>query len=526
MNRYAAYVRVSSEEQVTGYSIEAQKRAVEAWITAQGGQLVKLYVEEGVSGKTTDRPAFIQMRQDARQHKFDALVVHKFDRFARNRTDALAVKSLLRHDYGIKVFSVSEPSEDSDGPIGALIEGIMESVAEWYSRNLAAEVAKASKEKATQGFHNNKPPFGYKRVEKELVPDPEEVPGVMLAFEMYSAGQYGYADIARILNEHGYSSKSGRQFQKDTVREILRNPIYIGKVRYQETRYNSDGSRNFLAPVEWHEGRHEGIVSTDLFDRCASVREERYGHHQPYSRYHPYVLRGLVYCYSCCSNPPERANFPSWGKMSCHTRKDRNVAHYRCGSKPQGFQCDQKEVQTALIDEQVVGLLSTLKPPSNWQDKLLTTMGNLLGEQSLEQRLTEIKQAIERMDFRWDRGFITDATDYVEKRLKLQQELEQLAPPDQELAEAADLLANFETHWLGCGADVEKQHQLVKLILERVYVQDERVVAVTLKSNFHIILGHEGSETKYIEVDPMVYEWALRGSNPRPYGCEPYALTS
>jgi len=306
MNRYAAYVRVSSEEQVTGYSIEAQKRAIESWITAQGGQLVKLYVEEGVSGKTTDRPAFIQMRQDARQHKFDALVVHKFDRFARNRTDALAVKSLLRHDYGIKVFSVSEPSEDSDGPIGALIEGIMESVAEWYSRNLAAEVAKASKEKATQGFHNNKPPFGYKRLEKdfgykrlekELVPDPEEVPGVMLAFEMYSAGQYGYADIARILNEHGYSSKSGRQFQKDTVREILRNPIYIGKVRYQETRYNSDGSRNFLAPVEWHEGRsrHEAIVSTDLFDRCASVREERYGHHQPYSRYHPYVLRGLVY---------------------------------------------------------------------------------------------------------------------------------------------------------------------------------------------------------------------------------------
>ena len=64
--------------------------------------------------------------------KFDALIVHKFDRFARNRTDALAIKSLLRRDYNIKVFSASEPSEDSDGAIGALIEGIMESAAEWY----------------------------------------------------------------------------------------------------------------------------------------------------------------------------------------------------------------------------------------------------------------------------------------------------------------------------------------------------------------------------------------------------------
>ena len=526
MNRYAAYVRVSSEEQVTGYSIEAQKRAVEAWVSAQGGQLVRVYVEEGVTGRTTDRPAFVQMRQDARQRKFDALVVHKFDRFARNRTDALAVKSLLRHDYGVKVFSVSEPSEDSDGPIGALIEGIMESVAEWYSRNLATEVPKASKEKARQGLHNNNPPFGYRRVDKKLIPEPSEAPGVVMAFELYSTGKYGYADIARILNEHGYRSKSGRPFQKDTVREILRNEIYIGKVRYQETRYNADGSRNFSAPVEVHDGQHEALITKELFDRCAVVREERYGHHQPYARYHPYLLRGLVYCYSCCSNPPDRADFPSWGKMQCHTRKDRKVAHYRCGSRPQGFQCTQKEVRTDVIDMQVVGILANLKPPTNWRDSLVSTMSRLLGEQSLEQRLAEINEAIERMDFRWDHGFITDTADYVEKRLRLQQELERLSPPDRELTEAADLLYNFSTHWNACGGDVERQHNLVKLIVERVYIQGEQVVALTLKSNYHIVLGHQGDEPTYLEVDPMVSEWARRGSNPRPYGCEPYALTN
>ncbi len=149
--RYAAYVRISSEEQIGNFSLDAQKRAIEAWVVAQGGLLVRTYEDEGHSGRTADRPAFKEMRRDARKHKFDAVIVHKFDRFARNRTDALAIKSLLRHDYGIKVFSVSEPSEDSDGPMGSLIEGIMESVADWDSQNLAAETAKGKKERSPSG---------------------------------------------------------------------------------------------------------------------------------------------------------------------------------------------------------------------------------------------------------------------------------------------------------------------------------------------------------------------------------------
>ena len=526
MVRYAAYLRISSEEQVGNYSIDAQHRAIQTWVQTQGGRLAKVYKDEAQSGRNADRPAFQQMRQDARSRKFDALVVHKFDRFARNRTDALAIKSLLRYDYGIKVFSVTEPSEDSDGAIGALIEGIMECVAEWYSRNLASEVAKGRKEKHNQGLHNNNPPFGYKRDGKLLVPAPDEVPGVLLAFNSYATGRYGYADIARLLNDNGYRSKSGRPFSKDTVREILRNEIYIGKVRYQETRYNSDGTRNFSAPIELFDGKHEAIIDTKLFVQCHKVRETRHGHHQPYKRYNPYLLRGLVYCYKCCSNPIKGADFPSWGKMHCHTRSDRRLAHYQCGSRHAGFQCEQSEVQVEIINEQVGGILSTLKPPENWRANILRTASDILGEQQLEQRLTEIREHIERMDFRWDNGFITDKNDYLEKRLKLQQDLEQLTPVHEELDLAADILENFQGRWDACQGDVERQHQLVKLILERVYVDNDRVVALTLKSNYHLVLGNNANEPTYLEVDPMVYEWARRGSNPRPHGCEPCALTN
>src|SRR3990172_9062139 len=131
------------------------------------------------------------MRRDAKHNKFDAIVVHKFDRFARNRTDALAIKSLLRQDYGIKVYSVSEPSEDSDGPIGALIEGIMESVADWYSRNLATETAKGKKERGQQGLHNNRPPFGAGKDENHvLIPDEHEFADLMMAYTEFATGKY------------------------------------------------------------------------------------------------------------------------------------------------------------------------------------------------------------------------------------------------------------------------------------------------------------------------------------------------
>ncbi|MEP7287816.1 MAG: recombinase family protein [Chloroflexota bacterium] len=342
--RYAAYMRISSEEQVGNYSIDAQRRAITTWVQAQDGQLVKLYIDEAQSGRTAHRPAFLQMRQDAHNSKFDALVVHKFDRFARNRTDALAIKSLLRYDYNIKVFSATEPSEDSDGPIGALIEGIMECVAEWYSRNLGSEISKGKLEKGTQGLHNNNAPFGYKRNGRYLAPNPDEVPGLIMAFQEYSTGKYSYADLAKLLNKHSYKNTSGRLFSKEAIRGILRNKIYLGQVKHQETTHNSQGRRTFTAPVQWFEGQHEPLIDEELFARCQSVRGERTTHRQARHKYNPYLLRGLIYCHNCCANAPENTDFPAWDKMHAQAQGKHSYLYYRCNSRTNGFSCQQPGV--------------------------------------------------------------------------------------------------------------------------------------------------------------------------------------
>lgn len=504
--RYAAYVRISSEDQLGNFSIDAQQRAIEAWVTAKGGVLVQIYKDEVQSGLTADRPAFQRLRNDARKGTFDAVIVHKFDRFARNRTDALAVKSLLRYDYGIKVFSVTEPSEDSDGPTGALVEGIMESVADWYSKNLSAETAKGKKERSMQGLHNNIAPFGMKKDEnKILVPDENELPGLVMAFELYASDQYSDNDIAIILNQKGYRTKRGRLFSKDTVRDFLQNEIYLGKVSYQPFMRNPDGTRCRTAPIEWFKGQHEAVIDEELYKRCQEVRNKRAHHHQPTIKYNAYLLRDIVYCYQCCTHYPEEKTFPTYGKMRAQTRSDCDKRFYRCRAKELGYTCEQKGVYAEVLDTQVVNILMQLKPPKQWREMLTQSIGEKLGEKSLEQRLTEIREVIKRMDQRWDLGFITNEQDYIEQRVKLQEELEQLTPIDtNDLEKAVDLLDNFPIYWAACNDDVETQHDLVKQIVERVYVQGEVVVAVTLKANCHLVLGQKENEPTAYTVDPFL----------------------
>ena len=87
------------------------------------------------------------------------------------------------------------------------------------------------------------------------------------------------------------------------------------------------------------------------------------------------------------------------------------------------------------------------------------------------------------------------------RRIQLQLELDQLIPvPDDDLERAAELLENFTTHWERLDGDPESQHELVKLIVERAYVEDEKVVAMTLRSNYHLVLGHKANGQLFMKL--------------------------
>ena len=178
--------------------------------------------------------------------------------------------------------------------------------------------------------------------------------------------------------------------------------------------------------------------------------------------------------------------------------------YYRCRASDLGYECEQKGVVVEVLDEQVVNILMSLKPPKAWRTGITKAMSELLGEKDLEERLDEIRAIIKRMDARWDHGFITDEAEYLQQRIKLQLELEQLTPvPMDDLERAADLLENFQVHWKKLDGNPEAQHELIKLIVERVYIRDEKVVAMTLRSNYHLVLGHNVNGPTYHQVDPL-----------------------
>ena len=116
--RYVGYVRISSEEQRGNYSLAAQKHAIESWLSRRQdqltGQLMRIYEDECRTGMTDQREAFQQLLRDARAGIFDAIIVHKWDRLARLRVDAIRYKVMLRRECGIKLFAVDSVSEDED----------------------------------------------------------------------------------------------------------------------------------------------------------------------------------------------------------------------------------------------------------------------------------------------------------------------------------------------------------------------------------------------------------------------------
>lgn len=502
--RYAGYVRISSEEQVGNFSVDAQTRAIQEWVKSHEGTLVKLYIDEAQSGRTADRPEFQAMRRDAKKHLFDAIVVHKFDRFSRNRTDALAIKSLLRQDYGIKVFSVTEPSEDSDGAIGALIEGIMESVADWYSRNLATETKKGKRERATQGLHNNQPPFGMDKAKKGvLYPNDAELIGLKLAFELYDTGNYSDNQVATELNQRGFVSKTGQPFTTDTVRDMLQNRTYLGFVKYQSHERNADGSRSYRSQIEWYPGQHQAVIDEDLFEHCQRIRRNRARVNQYYPKHRVYLLRDLIYCAECIENIPDGADPETYGRMRPQAQrgKEGEYRYYRCRARDFGQPVSHDVALAETVEEQVVEILNTLKPPPDWRKKMITALGELLEEQNLQDRVSQIKEVIERMDFRWDHGFITDKDNYLEERIRLQQELEALTPiPDDDLEEAASILTHFRQHWEATADDRQAQARLIRMIVARVWVRKGHVIALSLRPNYHITVGLENTKPTELTV--------------------------
>lgn len=303
MKPAAVYIRVSTDDQIE-YSPDAQLRALKSWARSNGYYIDQdyIYVDEGISGRKAERrPAFMAMIAAAKQKPapFEAILVHKYDRFARSREDSVVYKSLLRKECGVRVISITESIDDDKFSI--ILEAMLEAMAEYYSINLAEEVKKGMTEKARRGERQTYAPFGYRMANHKLVPEPAEAEAVKDLFARFAAGE-SYFTLTRQLNASGFHTRRGNAFQNRSIRYILTNPTYIG---YNAWTPDRDKKRNTeYLPADntlMEKGNHEPLVSQETWDRVqariASLRDQ-FGHDRR-PAHHADWISGLVSCAHC-----------------------------------------------------------------------------------------------------------------------------------------------------------------------------------------------------------------------------------
>lgn len=240
--RAAAYPRYSSDNQ-REESIVAQMRAIEEYCKRKGYTLVATYPDEARSATTDQRPEFQKMIQDSEKGLFEVIVVHKFDRFARDRYDSAYYKRLLNKN-GVRLESVLEQLDDS--PESVILESVLEGMAEYYSKNLAREARKGMLENAKNALHaGGRPPYGLKlngNMKYEI--DEERAKAVQIYFHGIKSGM-SVARIAQTLNEQGFRTQTGRKFTNNSFQSWASNRKYKGDYTWDvSAKKRADGKRN------------------------------------------------------------------------------------------------------------------------------------------------------------------------------------------------------------------------------------------------------------------------------------------
>lgn len=330
MKNAVGYIRVSTDKQEE-YSPESQKQLLKEYAAAHDMVITEFYEELGVSGKSAEkRPEFNRMIYDAKEKIFEVILVWKFSRFARNQSEASYYKAMLRKKLGIDVISISEPI--ADDMAGRLVEMIIEWNDENYLINLSQEVRRGMRQKALQGGYNNRPPIGYKKERgPHTIPyiDNEYADMVRMIFHLYADEHLSASEIAFKINDMGYRTRSGRKWESRNIWDMITNPFYIGKIRWNNVENRSKKLEGDTIIVD---GKHEPLIDKELFDKANAYYKKCRRPYKKRSAISPrHWLSGILVC-SVCGGTLSYSNgtYPlfrcyRYGKGTCAAKSGNSI---------------------------------------------------------------------------------------------------------------------------------------------------------------------------------------------------------
>ncbi|MCY9806090.1 recombinase family protein [Lentilactobacillus senioris] len=399
--RVAGYVRVSTMEQAAeGYSLAAQRQQIQEYCDKEEGrQLVNVYADEGISGKSiSKRPAIQELLQDAKQHKFDVVVVWKNSRLARNTRELLEMLDIFDKN-GVNFVSLSE-GISRDTPVGRFAFTLLGTVSELERDNIAENVYLGERKRAQEGYANVGRVIGYEPGvdefgKRSLVINPDEAPIIIRIFNMYADG-HGYQYIARQLNDMGYKTKAGNDFSVTAVKTIVDNPLYVGKVRYGMYRnWDKKGRRGKNTEnMILVDGKHEAIISDELWKRVVDRR--KMVEKMPKWNYNgKNILTGILRCPECGGSMV----------MTSTTNKDRNgkakkLRYYSCAKAKHSGKtaCNYNSISAEKAERIVEEKLSYVLLQPNIAEKVVDRMND-----DMDKRVNEYQKSISNKEVEIER---------------------------------------------------------------------------------------------------------------------------
>ena len=387
-NKAIVYVRVSSQSQIEGTSLEGQKEACLTYAENKGFDVAKVFVERGESATAADRTELLNAIEYCREARIKFFVVWKVDRFARNITDHFTVRAKLMQ-YGTTLHSVTELL--TDDPQGKLMETMLAGFAEFENAVRKQRCEAGMQRKVREGIWPWKPPLGYihskrpgdRRKNRPDQIDKERFALIQKGLKIYTKGNYSINGLTKLFNKWGLRARSGKKMYKQIVERMLTDKFYCGILVDPWTG-------------EDYQGLHKPMIRKDEYYKIQGVKQAySNGAVNPRTLSNPdFPLRGIVKCGMCGGELTG-----SWS-----TGRNKKYAYYRCYNRKCKFYANS--IKKRDIETKFMELLKQVEPEEKFlklfEATVLDKWENMQGEvrkehQNYDRKIKKLEEQKSRL---------------------------------------------------------------------------------------------------------------------------------
>lgn len=470
------YARFSSHSQ-REQSIEGQLKTCYKFAADNGYTVIGEYIDRAQSGTNDNRAEFQRMIADSDKHTFNAVLVYQLDRFARNRYDSAINKAKLKKN-GVRVISARE--NIADDASGILVEGILESMAEYYSAELSQKIHRGMSLNAQKCLSNgSNPGLGFKVApDHTFYVDEDEAVIVREIFERYGKGET-VAEIIKDLNARQIKTSLGRDFNKNSLHRLLRNKRYIG---------------TYLYKGEETPGGMPRIVSDEVFERVQNILDKNKAAPARSRGKEEYLLTTKLFCGYC------HEMMTGYGG----TGKSGKAYHYYACKNAKKHLCQKKVVDKKRIEDMVVAACRQMLTDSNIRriaeaiDAVFKSEFDSSAMKRIKSAIQEADTAIENLWQALEKGQGAETImERINKRKEEKAELEaQLAI---EAKKERVISAQEVTHFLSVLQksnfdDPLNRRAVINIFLNKIYLYDDK---------FRLVLNGSGQP---VEIDNIMLD--------------------